>query len=156
MNWKIFFMTPEKKTRMLSRIFQIIRGKNQTAKKVILVVEDDEVSYLLLKEIISSLNVKETRAVSKEGAMRLVKAKNKFRVIVADIMLNGDDNGMEIARELHDMKVDIPVIIISAWAGQYMQPENNNPPNIKHIMLKPFKVNEFKRVLLDLLEIEKN
>jgi CheY-like chemotaxis protein len=119
---------------------------------IILVVEDDEVSYILIREILKPLEIKTIRAKSKEEVLMLVNSDEDFRLIVMDVFLSGSENGYTIASELADMQVDLPIIIISAYTSSVLLPERKIVKNIKEVMDKPFDVNRFKKVLLESLK----
>jgi len=123
-------------------------------KIIILVVEDDEVSYILIREILNSMGMTTVRATSKDEVLKLVNTKNDFRLIVMDVFLNGSDNGYAIANELSDRKVDLPIMIVSAFTTSVYLPERRILNNIKEVMDKPFDISNFKELLLKTLKVK--
>jgi CheY-like chemotaxis protein len=121
-------------------------------KIIILVVEDDEVSYILIREILSSMGMTAVRATSKDEVLKLVDSKEDFRMIVMDIFLSGSDNGYAIAKELSEMKVDLPIMIVSAFTTAVFLPERKILDNIKEVMDKPFDITNFKEILLKIIK----
>jgi len=117
-------------------------------KIIILVVEDDEVSYILIREILSSMGMTAVRATSKDEVLKLVDSKEDFRMIVMDIFLSGSENGYAIAKQLSEMKVDLPIMIVSAFTTAVFLPERKILDNIKEVMDKPFDITNFKELLL--------
>lgn len=120
-------------------------------KIIILVVEDDDITYMLIQEIISSMGMKAVRATSKPEVLELIRSEENFQMIVMDIILNGSDNGYNIAKELAAMHVDLPIMVVSAYTTAVIKPSPDNMRNIKEIMDKPFNIENFKKLLLKTL-----
>jgi CheY-like chemotaxis protein len=125
---------------------------NPSNKIIILVVEDDDISYFLIQEILSSIGMKAVRATSKTEVLNLVGSQDDFQMIIMDVILNGSENGYAIASELASMHVDLPIMIVSAWATAVLEPDRSKIKNIKQVMDKPFNVESFKRILLKTLQ----
>jgi CheY-like chemotaxis protein len=123
-------------------------------KIIILVVEDDEVSYILIREILASMGMTTVRATSKDEVFKLVNTTKDFSLIVMDVFLNGSDNGYAIANELSDRKVDLPIMIVSAFTTSVYLPERRILNNIKEVMDKPFDITNFKELLLKTLKVK--
>jgi CheY-like chemotaxis protein len=120
-------------------------------KIIILVVEDDDISYFLISEILTSIGMKAVRATSKTEVLNLVASEDDFQMIIMDVILNGSENGYAIANELASMHIDLPIMIVSAWATAVLEPDRSQIKNIKQVMDKPFNVENFKRLLLQTL-----
>jgi len=124
-------------------------GKNN---KVILVVEDDDISFFLLQEILSSIEMKAVRAKSKDDVLKLVENEKDFDVIIMDLILNGSENGFNIAKELNILNINIPVMIVSAYANYYADADKRNLQNVREVMYKPFNIDNFKSLLLKTIQ----
>jgi two-component system, sensor histidine kinase ChiS len=116
--------------------------------KMILIVEDDEISFLLLQEVLNSIDLKAARAVSRKEVMELIDKKKDYGVIVMDVRLYDSENGFQIARELSQMQVNIPVMILSAYANEYDKLDKRDLNNVREVMSKPFRIDHFKKLLL--------
>jgi two-component system, sensor histidine kinase ChiS len=132
-----------------------MEDKTNIKPKIILIVEDDEISFLLIQEIINSINLKAVRAVSRNEVMDLIDKKKDYGVIVMDVRLYDSENGYQIARELSEMQVNIPVMIVSAYANEFEQLDKRNLNNVKEVMFKPFSIAHFKELLLKTLNVDK-
>jgi CheY-like chemotaxis protein len=121
-------------------------------KIIILVVEDDDISYFLIQEILTSIGMKAIRATSKTEVLNLVGSQEDFQMIIMDVILNGSENGYAIASELASMHVDLPIMIVSAWATAVLEPDRSQIKNIKQVMDKPFNVENFKKLLLQTIQ----
>ncbi|HEX2970205.1 MAG TPA: response regulator [Bacteroidales bacterium] len=83
----------------------------------ILVAEDDDLSYTLLKEALSRVNIVTCRAKTGKEAVDLVKTKDNISLILMDIRLP-EMNGMDATREIKALRPEIPVIAQSAYISQ--------------------------------------
>lgn len=83
----------------------------------ILVAEDDDLSYTLLREALSRVNITTCRAKTGREAVELVRNKDNISLILMDIRLP-ELNGTEATREIKSLKPEIPVIAQSAYISQ--------------------------------------
>ena len=82
----------------------------------ILIVEDDDIAYLLLKEILSSKNLNLQRAINGEEAINYFYEENNCADLVfMDIRLP-KINGFEATRRIKEINPTIPIIAITAYA----------------------------------------
>ena len=74
-------------------------------------------------------------------------------VIILDLHL-GDGHGIELIREIENRKIKIPVIITSGFCEDFSSELNNYKSTgvIKHVIYKPFEIDE---LLFQLKDIEK-
>ncbi len=121
--------------------------------KLILVVEDDDISFFLVREILKSLGLESIRAKTKEETMQIIAEHENLRLMVLDIMLKGSENGYVIAGELAEMKVNLPIIVVSAWDVSILKPKPSIYKNIIAVMEKPLKVGDFKKFMIEVLEL---
>lgn len=125
--------------------------ENSSNKIIVLVVEDDEINYQLVKHLLEEIGIKTIQAKSKTEVMRLLASDADFQLIVMDVILNGSDNGYSIARELEAMQVKLPIMIVSAYTTAVLKPDRSKIKNIKEVMDKPFDTELFKKLLLNML-----
>jgi CheY-like chemotaxis protein len=125
--------------------------ENQKNKIIVLVVEDDEISFQLVKHLLEEIGIVALRAKSKTDVMNLIASDADFQLIVMDVILNGSENGYSIARELQAMQVNLPIVIVSAYSTAVLKPDRTKITNIKEVMEKPFNVDMFKKICLNLL-----
>lgn len=82
------------------------------AKKRLLVVDDDEMTRTLLKELLERADF-EAMAVE-SGELALVEfQKRPFDLALVDLMMPGM-NGIELLEKLKALKPEVPVIILTA------------------------------------------
>jgi signal transduction histidine kinase len=117
----IFFFTipfEGKSTPVLGSLPRENQGPIETiSSKKILVVEDDEMSYILISEILEKFNVEIVRAENGLEAVEIVKNIPQIDLIIMDLKLPLM-NGIEATTEIKKIHPEIPVIIESAYAGQ--------------------------------------
>lgn len=83
--------------------------------KVILIVEDNETSYFLLKEILEDTGVQLLRTENGEEALEMVKKRPEIDLVIMDILLPVM-NGIEATKKIKQIRKDLPVIAQTANA----------------------------------------
>jgi CheY-like chemotaxis protein len=87
----------------------------------ILIVEDDQVLSLMLQKMISEMGYTVIDAVSKGSSAIYTAIKHDCDLILMDIMLDDDIDGIDAYREIRQVK-NIPVIYITG---------NSDPMNLR-------------------------
>lgn len=85
-------------------------------EKEFLIIEDDYVNFMYLKEVFDNTGVKIIRALSSEHALELV-SKNDFDLILLDINLS-DKTGYDIAKAIKGKFKYLPVIALTNAASR--------------------------------------
>lgn len=84
------------------------------SKAKVLIVEDDSISGLTLRKLLESKGYEITGVIpSGEKAIKSIE-KNRPEIVLMDIWLAGDMDGIELTRQIN-YKWDIPVIYITAY-----------------------------------------
>ncbi len=86
-----------------------------TETKTILIAEDDDNSYILLKEIFDNSNIKILRAFDGVESVDLCTDKKDIDLVLMDIKMPGMD-GYEATKQIKKIRPDLPVIIQTAYA----------------------------------------
>jgi len=81
--------------------------------KIILVVDDTEMNYILLKSQLRRTNVNTVWIENGYEAVQYVKNNNKFDLILMDIIMPVMD-GIEASRTIKEINPDIPIIMQTA------------------------------------------
>ncbi len=89
-------------------------GDLQKTKIKILIAEDEQTNYLLLKKIFAGDNYLLTRASNGAEAVELFK-KEPFDIIIMDIKMPVM-NGYEAAKRIREIDKDIPIVALTAYA----------------------------------------
>ena len=109
----------------------------------VLIVEDDKVLSLLLTKMIQKMEMNVVATVT-EGreAIRYAKELNPD-LILMDIMLEDDIDGIDAISTLQNDKVNIPVIFITGNSDSYNR-ERANAIEFVDYLVKPINYNILK------------
>jgi len=83
---------------------------------LILCIDDDDISLRVRKFLLASAGFNVLTANSGEDGLELFKL-NPIELVIADHFLS-DRTGTEIAREMKELKPEVPILILSAAAEQ--------------------------------------
>jgi CheY-like chemotaxis protein len=81
---------------------------------LILCIDDDDIVLRVRKLLLGSEGYNVLTAISGEDGLELFK-QNPINLVIADHFLSGK-TGAEVAREMKELKPDVPIFIISASA----------------------------------------
>lgn len=82
---------------------------------IILLAEDDDPSFLLIKAIMKKTGLEILRAKDGREAIEIVKANDKISLILMDINMPGMD-GYEAKSAIKEIKPDMPIIAQTAYS----------------------------------------
>ena len=83
---------------------------------LILCIDDDDISLRVRKLLLVSVGLNVLTANSAEDGFELFK-QNPIELVIADHFLT-DKTGTEIAKEMKELKPEVPILILSAAAEQ--------------------------------------
>lgn len=83
--------------------------------KTILIAEDDDNSYVFLKELLGKTNVRLVRAINGKEVVEAVKMSDQIDIILMDIQMPYLD-GYEATKEIKEIRPKLPVIAQTAFA----------------------------------------
>lgn len=92
-----------------------VPGKRKRKKPVILVVEDEEMNYLFIQEVLLILEVELMHARTGAEAIKFSKENAGICLILMDIKLP-DINGYNVIRKIRSFRPDLPIIAQTAYA----------------------------------------
>lgn len=102
----------------------------------ILVVEDEHIVAMGIKKMLKSLGYTVT-GVASSGEDAISKAESTFPdVVLMDIMLKGDIDGVEAAKEIRE-RFDIPVVYLTAYSDNNILERAKRTEPFGYI-IKPF------------------
>jgi len=91
------------------------RSKLILPGKTILVAEDDDVNFILMRELLSGVDATIIRAVNGEEAVRYCKNNKPPDLILMDIKMPIMD-GYRAAEIIRQMRPDVPIVAVTAYA----------------------------------------
>lgn len=118
-------------------------------ERKILIVEDEKVIALDLEKTVSNFGYSVLSTVSSGEEALDIMAVNKPNLIIMDILLAGDLNGIEtgvIAAE----RYDIPIIYITAYAKEILL--RSKITESSTFLVKPFNENELREKIESVLK----
>jgi PAS domain S-box-containing protein len=83
----------------------------------VLIAEDDDISYLFLKESLKQRNIKTQRALTGQEAVIMIRNQPEIQIVLMDIRMPVM-SGIEAIREIKKMKPNTPIIAQSAFATE--------------------------------------
>ena len=102
----------------------------------ILIVEDEHIVAIGIKRMLKDLGYTVT-GVASSGEDAIVKAESTFPdVVLMDIMLKGDMDGVKAAKEIKE-KFDIPVVYLTAYSNNEILERAKTTEPLGYI-IKPF------------------
>jgi len=114
--------------------------------KKILVVEDDDISYSLIEEILDTCNIKPIRAKDGEEAVTLFKEfEDAFELVFMDIRLP-KLNGYEASQQIKEIKPTVKIIAVTAYAHSQCIIDCYNA-GCDEFVTKPFDISKILSVV---------
>lgn len=141
-----FSLPTQCKTDQTTNIKSISNNYSHWADKVLLLVEDEEVNYLYIKELVDSTGIKLIHAPSAEEAIKICKSPIAIDIVLMDMRLPGI-NGFEATPLIKQIRNDVPIIAQTAYA---MENERKSciDAGCDHYITKPFDQN----LLLEMID----
>jgi len=88
------------------------------AREINLLIIDDDVNQCkTLKSILDKKGYQTYIATGSTEALRLVKEKG-FDLVIIDLIIKGDKNGVEIFKEMKKIKPDIKAVLFTGYGPQ--------------------------------------
>lgn len=118
-------------------------------QKTILVVEDEERNWMLIRDIIELCNGQAIWAESGMQAIDKVNSDPKIEMVLMDLQLPFM-SGVEATRKIREFNKKIPVIAQTAYSDPELL-NNCTKAGCNKYILKPFDFNEMCNLLSDYL-----
>ncbi len=123
-------------------------------EKTILIAEDEEFNYLLVKYILEKNGYKTVRASSGEEVLKIFRSGVQLDLIVMDVKMPVM-SGLEATTEIRKTNKTIPIIALTAYAlpgDREMCMEAGSTDYVS----KPIEKNSFLNRVKDLIEMAAN
>jgi len=111
-------------------------------EKKILIIEDNNVNYFVLKKIFDILNFKSLRAENGNEAIKLCKQNSNIELIFLDIILP-DINGVLLAKEIKKIIPKCKIIVNTSLS----EDDNIKDENIDFVIYKPLKLEQIRNII---------
>jgi len=120
----------------------------------ILLIEDDNVDILSIKNCFNKLNIKHNLYIASSGVDALKMLEDKILkpdLFILDINMP-KMNGFEFLNELHKKNINhFSNIVIVTTSSSPSDIEKANKFNIKHYLLKPINSNQFIKIYKEIV-----
>lgn len=123
--------------------------KSVLNNKTILIAEDVEQNFLLLKEIFRYCNVKIIRAENGEEAVRLCRVNPEISLVLMDINMPVMD-GYEATSIIKKINSDLPVVALTAFANE-AETNSYTGKGFSEFLLKPIDRNILFEIIIKIL-----
>ncbi len=120
-------------------------------KHQILVVDDDDSVRQVLQETLRSFGFSVIAANDARSAMNFIE-NHEFDLVISDYMLS-DSNGVELIGKIKNLRPAIPSVIITGYSNSYTQ-EMATTDGINGYLVKPFRINQVKTIVQQLLALD--
>jgi len=112
-----------------------------------ILVVDDEVSITnVLQKLLQLLHYQVTACNQPGAAVDLIKSKaGDYDLVITDLTMPGM-NGLELARQIHDLRPHLPVLLVSGFTSTLTQ-ENLNEAGICQLLPKPVAIADLAEAL---------
>lgn len=111
-------------------------------QKAILLVEDDESVAASVVEMLRELGCRVTRATDAESGLRDFEEAGPFDVVFSDILMPGERNGLDLAREIQRLSPSQPIVLTTGFSGNALSTDLGFP-----VIRKPYGIETLRTVL---------
>jgi PAS domain S-box-containing protein len=113
-----FFTVPYKVPQAAKKYKRARKMKSARTYRdfTVLIAEDDDISFMYLREILRDLNVKILYAENGSKAVELIKSHPKVNMVLMDLKMPVL-NGLEATRQIKEIRPGLPVIAQTAFAS---------------------------------------
>jgi signal transduction histidine kinase/CheY-like chemotaxis protein len=118
----------------------------------ILFIDDEEDLLDSGKRTLERLGYKVTISINPEEAIEIFRrCPEDFNLVITDMTMPFM-TGIELSRELLDIRDDIPIILCSGY-NQLLTPEKIRSSGIRDFIMKPFAKNEIAEIIRKVLDV---
>ena len=116
----------------------------------ILIVEDENIVALGIKKMLKNMGYR-VPSIASTGEEAINKAEITFPdLILMDIMLKGEMDGIEAADQIHK-KMDVPVIYLTAYSNDQIM-QKTKPTKPYGYIIKPFEETKLRTTIEQALQ----
>ena len=109
----------------------------------VLLVEDDDEVAALVTEMLQELGYRVTRAASAPAALGALANDRAIDIVFCDIMMPGNMNGFELAKEVKVRRPGLPVLLTTGYASGTLFDDTAEI----HVLRKPYELQSLDNAL---------
>jgi CheY-like chemotaxis protein len=119
--------------------------------ETVLVVDDEEALVLLSEELLAELGYEPVGFQSSVAALEAFGADpQRFDIVLSDETMP-EMTGTELAREIHKLRADIPIVLMSGYSGPRLF-ERARAAQVSHVLRKPLQARDIAEGLARALQ----
>ena len=119
----------------------------------VLLVEDEKPLMLLIEEMLAALNYEPAGFTRPSEALEEFRADpTRFDAVVLDQLMPGM-TGTELARQMRQLRADVPVVLISGYSGPVLTQQALSA-GVDHILTKPLDLRQIAEAMSKVLSRE--
>ena len=119
----------------------------------ILLVDDEEVLVKVGEKILEKMGNRVVSFTSPLEALAYFENNfNTFDAVVTDMAMP-KMNGLQLAKKIHDIRKEIPVILCSGYSDELMK-DKTDMKDIARLIMKPFSAADMTRILAEVLQLK--
>ncbi len=126
-------------------------SKHKALLSPVLLVDDDEYCLKIMSGMLAASGIESVCVTnSKDALQKVTEAKNQkpFHMIIVDYML-GHENGLELGRKIKEITQNVKLLMVTAYAKQFISSEHIHEAGFVDVIEKPFIVSSFIKKLCD-------
>ena len=97
----------------------------------------------IAEEDLTEIGCEVTAACTGDDAARLLRAGERFDLLVTDIRMPGEVDGWELARIAREIQPEIKVIYVSGFPG-----DNHDPVGGSSFIKKPYRMDQLREAVI--------
>jgi CheY-like chemotaxis protein len=121
-------------------------GRDKQAR--VLLVEDDDSVASLVGEMLSELGYQAVRCVSAAHALDRLAADGPFDLVLSDMVMPGDMDGLQLAREIARRRPDLPIVLTTGYSSAAASASSEGI----RLLVKPYRIETLAAELCGALE----
>jgi signal transduction histidine kinase len=119
--------------------------------ETVLLVDDEEALVLLGEELLAELGYEPVGFESSVAALEAFRVDpQRFDIVLSDETMP-EMTGTELAREIHKLRADIPIVLMSGYSGPRLL-ERARAAQISHVLRKPLQARDIAEGLARALQ----
>jgi len=115
-------------------------------QKTVIVVEYDEISYILIQECLKEFDFLIYRCYTSGEIVELIKKDKTVALVFLDIYLKDNITGFDLVKLLKDLKPNLPIVFQTAYVLNEIKSKCFEV-GCDYFLPKPYNLNEFKEVV---------
>jgi CheY-like chemotaxis protein len=110
----------------------------------VLLVEDNDEVAALVSEMLGEIGYEVTRVASAQAALGALANGRRVDLVFSDIMMPGEMDGVDLAREIRHRRANLPIVLTSGYAEPTL---HDAEAQGLRVLRKPYRLDELEAAL---------